>query len=411
MKPVKSQVTADPVKNEAGEITGYRITGNKQFITTGAAADFITLLAKTSEGPTFFVIEKGTEGFTPGRSEEKHGIRASQTSALTFTDVFVPVENLIGGVPGKGMRQANQVFGYTRLMVASMGLGAGEAALDIVIPYAKERVVSGSPLSEKQGYTHKLVVPHAVRLEAAAAYIYEVAHRLDSGEKDLQVEGSIAKFFSTEIADKTANDAMQALGGYGYIAEFGVEKIKRDIKIACVYEGTSEVQQNIISTFRWKNTIKSKGKLYGSIATEMEKLGATAGDIGCRSYSLAARILNDTIMLVHQNKLTRKQYVMFALADMMTHVEVGACMARKAAAVEQAGDPAAEKLKIYSRIFANEVAQVVTQNVIKIVMGIGIFDKRAVAEFLDSTSYNELLDSYRDVINDMDKAADYLFER
>ena len=402
---------ADPVKNEDGEITGYRITGNKQFISTGAAADFITLLAKTPEGPTFFVIEKGTEGFTAGRSEEKHGIRASQTSALAFTDVFVPVENLIGGVPGKGMRQANQVFGYTRLMVASMGLGAGEAALDIVIPYAKERVVSGSPLSEKQGYTHKLVVPHAVRLEAAAAYIYEVAHRLDSGEKDLQIEGSIAKFFSTEIADKAASDAMQALGGYGYISEFGVEKIKRDVKIACVYEGTSEVQQNIISTFRWKNTIKSKGGFYGAFATEMEKLGATAADIGCRSYCLAARILNDTIMLVHQNKLTRKQYVMFALADMMTHVEVGACMARKAAAVEQAGDPAAEKLKIYSRIFANEVAQVVAHNVIKIVMGIGIFDKNAVAEFLDSTSYNELLDSYRDVISAMDKAADYLFER
>jgi alkylation response protein AidB-like acyl-CoA dehydrogenase len=188
--------------------------------------------------------------------------------------------------------------------------------------------------------------------------------------------------FSTEISDNTAGDAMQALGGYGYISEFGVEKIKRDVKIACVYEGTSEVQQNIISTFRWKNTIKSKGEFYRSIATEMEKLGATAGDIGCRSYSLAARILNDTIMLVHQNKL-----------------------------VEQAGDPAAEKLKTYSRIFASEVAQVVAQNVIKIVMGIGIFDKNAVAEFLDSTSYNELLDSYRDVINDMDKAADYLFER
>ncbi|UCH20509.1 MAG: acyl-CoA dehydrogenase family protein [Deltaproteobacteria bacterium] len=402
---------ADPVKNEAGDITGYRINGNKQFISSGAAADFITLLAKTPEGPTFFVIEKGTEGFTPGRSEEKHGIRASQTSALTFTDVLVPVENLIGGVPGKGLKQANQVFGYTRLMVASMGLGAGEAALNIVIPYARERIVSGSPLSEKQGYTHKLVVPHAVRLEAASAYIYEVAERLDSGEKDLQVEGSIAKFFATETADKCASDAIQALGGYGYISEFEVEKIKRDVKITCIYEGTSEVQQNIISTFRWKNTIKSKGEFYGSISAEMEKLHAAAGDIGCLSYGLAAKILNDTIMLVHSNKLTRKQYVMFALADMMTHVEVGASMARKAAAAAQAGDDAAEKLNTMSRIFANEVAQLVAQNVIKIIMGIGIFDKSAVTEFLDNTSYYELMNSYRDVINDMDTVADILFER
>jgi alkylation response protein AidB-like acyl-CoA dehydrogenase len=402
---------AEPVKNDGGQIIGYKINGTKQFISTGAAADFITLLAKTPEGPTFFVIEKGTEGFTPGRSEEKHGIRASQTSVLAFNDVFVPIENLIGGVPGKGLRQANQVFGYTRLMVASMGLGAGEAALGIVIPYAKERVVSGSPLSEKQGYTHKLVVPHAVRLKAASAYIYEVAERLDSGEKDLQVEGSIAKFFATETADKTATDAMQALGGYGYISEFEVEKIKRDVKITCIYEGTSEVQQNIISTFRWKNTVKTKGEFYTAIATEMEKLNETVGDAGCRSYGLAARALNDTIMMVHQNKLTRKQYVMFALADMITHIEVGASLARKAAAAARDGSAETEKLKAMSRIFASEVAQLVAQNVIKIIMGTGAFDQKTVFNFMETVSYNDLICSYQNIVNDMDKVADMLFER
>ncbi|MBW2252905.1 MAG: acyl-CoA dehydrogenase family protein [Deltaproteobacteria bacterium] len=170
---------ADPVLSDSGEIIGYKINGTKQFISTGGAADFITLLAKTPEGLTFFVVEKGTEGFSAGKSEEKHGIRSSQTSPLTFTDVFVPIENLIGGVPGKGLKQANKVFGYTRLMVAAMGLGPGEAALDIVIPYAKQRVVSGSALSEKQGYTHKLVVPNAVRLEAAASYIEEIATKPD----------------------------------------------------------------------------------------------------------------------------------------------------------------------------------------------------------------------------------------
>jgi alkylation response protein AidB-like acyl-CoA dehydrogenase len=135
---------AEPVVDDSGKVVGYKINGTKQFISTGGAANFITLLAKTPEGPSFFVIEKGTEGYVPGRSEEKHGIRASQTSQLTFTDVFVPVENLIGGIPGKGFKQANQVFGYTRLMVAAMGLGAGQAALDIAIPYARERFVSGS---------------------------------------------------------------------------------------------------------------------------------------------------------------------------------------------------------------------------------------------------------------------------
>ena len=226
---------AEPVLNDAGEITGYKINGAKQFISTGGYAEFITLLANTPEGATFFIVEKDTEGYIRGKGEEKHGIRASNTSPLTFTDVFVPAENVIGGVTGQGLKQASKVFGYTRLMVASMALGGGEAALDIVIPYAKQRIQFKTPLSEKQGYTHKLVVPHAVRLTAAATYIDEVAARLDAGEQDLEVEGSIAKLFATECANKAADDAMQALGGYGYITEYGVEKIKRDVKITCIY--------------------------------------------------------------------------------------------------------------------------------------------------------------------------------
>lgn len=402
---------ADPVTNDAGEIIGYNINGTKQFISTGGYADFITVLANTPEGPSFFIVEKGTEGFVQGKGEEKHGIRASNTSPLSFTDVFVPIENLIGGVPGEGMRQANKVFGYTRLMVAAMGLGAGEAALDIAIPYAKERIQFGSPLSEKQGYTHKLIVPNAVRLEAATAYMEEVAQRLDSGEDDLQVEGSIAKFFATEAANKTADDAIQALGGYGYIHEFEVEKIKRDVKITCIYEGTSEIQQNIISTFRWKITRKTKGKYYGDISSEMAELNNTLNDAGCKFYGLAARALNDTIMLVHDNKLTRKQHIMFALSDIMTHVEVGASMARKAKSLVEAGDPEAEKIKAMSRIFANETAQVVTHNILKILMGSGVFDQKIVSDFMETISYNKLLGSYENVIKDMDMVADILFER
>jgi len=413
---------ADPVLNDSGEIIGYKINGTKQFISTGGAADFITLLAKTPEGLSFFVVEKGTEGFSSGKSEEKHGIssgkseekhgiRSSQTSPLTFTDVFVPIENLIGGVPGKGLKQANKVFGYTRLMVAAMGLGPGEAALDIVIPYAKQRVVSGSALSEKQGYTHKLVVPNAVRLEAAASYIEEIATRLDSGENDLQVEGSIAKYYATEASNKTADDAIQALGGYGYINEFEVEKIKRDVKIACIYEGTSEIQQSIISIFRWRTTIKSKGMFYKEISSEMKELSKTLNDLGCNFYSIAAGALNDTIKLVHENKMTRKQYIMFSLADMMTHVEVGASLARRAGMAERAGKREAKKLKAMSRIFANEVSQLVAQNILKIVSGSGLFDTNTVSAFLEKISYNQLLYSYQGVIEDMDKVADILFER
>ena len=294
----------------------------------------------------------------------------------------MPVENLIGDIPGHGLKQASKVFGYTRLMVAAMALGGGEAALEIAIPYAKERIQFKTPLSEKQGYTHKLIIPHVVRLAAADAFISEVAARLDAGEEDLEVEGSIAKLFATESANSAAEDAMQALGGYGYIAEYGVEKIKRDVRITCIYEGTSEIQQNIISTFRWKKSRKSKGGFYQSISDEMLRLDGDAGDLGCRIYGLAADALNQTITLVNDHRLTRQQYIMFALADMMTHVEVGAALARKALQDSRRGSSAAARTKIVSRLFANEVGRVVSQGILKIVLGCGQFDPQTTADFM-----------------------------
>jgi len=402
---------AEPVIDGDGAITGYKLNGTKQFITNGGYADFITVLANTPEGPSFFIMEKGTEGLIPGKGEEKHGIRASNTSPLTFTDAFVPVENLVGGIPGRGLKQANQVFGYTRVMVGAMALGGGEAAMEIVIAYAKERVQFKTPLSEKQGYTHKLVVPNVVRLAAAEAYIDEVAQRLDAGEENLEVEGSIAKLFATEVASQAAGDAMQALGGYGYIAEYSVEKIKRDVSIACIYEGTSEIQQNIISTFRWKKTRKTKGQFYRGIADELERLNASSADSGCFAVALAARALNETINLVHETRLTRQQYIMFALADMMTHVEVGASLARKAVALSRSGDKEAKKLKPISRVFANEVSQLVAHNLLKILFGSGAFDQAEAVNFMDSVSHSKLAQSFEGLIEDMDRIADFIFER
>jgi alkylation response protein AidB-like acyl-CoA dehydrogenase len=402
---------AEPVTDESGAVTGYTITGSKQFISTGGYAEIVTVLAQTPEGPSFFVVEKGMAGFTQHKGEEKHGIRASNTSPLTFDAVFVPVENLIGGIPGKGLKQANKVFGYTRLMVASMGLGAGEAALEIAIPYAKERIQFGTPLSEKQGYTHKLIVPNVVRLAAAAAYIDEIAHMLDGSAHDLQVEGAIAKYFATESADKAANDSIQALGGYGYICEFEVEKIKRDVKITCIYEGTSEIQQNIISTFRWKTTRKTKGRFYGAIAEEMTALDREIGDAGCRYIGLAANALNQTIDYVHTNRLTRQQAVMFALSDMMTHVEIGAALSRKAATLDKTGGAEAEKVKAMARIFAGDVTQVVGENALRIVSATGAADADTTGRFLEDIAYQTMLGSRTNWAVDMDKVADSIFER
>ena len=402
---------ADPVKDDAGKITGYVINGTKQFISNGGYADFLTVLAKTPEGPSFFIVEKGMEGFYQGKGEEKHGIRASNTSPLTFTDVFVPAENLLSGVPGNGLKQANMVFGHTRLVVAALGIGAGEAALEIAIKYAKERIQFGTPLSEKQGYTHKLVVPNAVRLEAAAAYMEEQATRLDTGEKDLQVEGSIAKYFATEAGNRTAEDGIQALGGYGYIAEYEVEKIKRDVKITCIYEGTSEIQQNIIGMFRWRASVKSKGKYYEAMAAELEAIDPSAAETGAETYALAARALNETIMFAHSHKLTKQQYIMLCLADMMTYVEIGVSMARKASHLVEEGAPEAKKIVIMSRVFASEVAEVVAKNAMKIIMGSGLADEQSTSELKKKIGYEGLMKSYSGLIKDMDAISDILFDR
>jgi alkylation response protein AidB-like acyl-CoA dehydrogenase len=402
---------ADPVTDDAGNITAYKLNGSKQFISNGGYADFLTVLAKAPEGPSFFVVEKDMEGFQPGKAEEKHGIRASNTAPITLSDVVVPAKNLLGDIPGQGLKQANMVFGHTRLVVAALGIGAGEAALGIMVRYARERVQFGTPLSEKQGYTHKLVVPNAVRLEAAVAYMEEQASRLDAGEKDLQVEGSVAKYFGSEAGNRAAEDAIQGLGGYGYIAEYEVEKIKRDVKITCIYEGTSEVQQSIIGMFRWRSTVKSKGRFYGDMAAEMEALAVSHPDIGAGTYAQAAKALNEIILLVHKKKLTKSQYVMFCLADMMTYVEVGIGMARKAKRLSEQDAAQAKKIVTMSRIFASEVAELVSRNTMKIVVGSGMTEEQTMSELKEKIDYDTLTASYRGLVEDMDTVADILFER
>jgi alkylation response protein AidB-like acyl-CoA dehydrogenase len=402
---------AEPVMGDGGKVVGYKITGNKQFISNGGYADIITVLADTPQGPSFFVVEKGMPGLEQHKGEEKHGIRASNTSPLTLTDVYVPAENLIGLEPGKGMKQANQVFGYTRLMVASMALGAGDAAMDIVVPYAKERIQFNTPLSEKQGYTHKLVVPNIVRLAAAATYIEEVARMLDSSDDDLQVEGAIGKYFATEAADRAANDAIQALGGYGYIREFEVEKIKRDVKITCIYEGTSEIQQNIISTFRWKSSRKSKGQFYGGIAQSLTQIAEEMPDVGAQYCALAAKALNQVIDLAHEQRLTRQQAVMFALADVMTIVEVGAAFCRRAAQLAGARDAEGEKYKAMARIFAGEVCRVTAENSFAVWMAQENIDPQKADTFMAAIGYREMLVSRGNWMTDMDRVADSVFGR
>jgi Acyl-CoA dehydrogenases len=324
------KTTATPVV-EDGKTVGYRINGAKQWISNGGYADVYTILANTPAGPTWFILEKGAEGFSHGKPEDKHGLRASNTAALSLSDVYVPVENLVGGVEGQGLLQAQLVFGYTRLMVAAFGLGAGWAALDRAIPYSKDRLQGGAPLSEKQGYTHKLIVPHAVRLEAGRAYIEETAERLDSGEEMLNTEGAIAKYLATEAGLAAAEASIQALGGYGYTREYMVEKIRRDVRITTIYEGTSEIMEMTIARDRWQQHLKTRGQHYHDKAREMEALEAAQPGCGARFAALALHSLAEGLERFRAQRLTRHQHVLFRAGRMIALAEGAMVLAKRAA--------------------------------------------------------------------------------
>jgi len=319
---------AVPVQ-ENGQVSGYKISGNKQWISNGGVADLYSILALAPGGPTWFVVERGAEGFSYSKGEDKHGIRASNTAKLFLEDVYVPAEQLVGGVEGQGLAQAQSVFGYTRLMVGAFGLGAGWEALRRAIRYSRERIQGGAPLSEKQGYTHKLIVPNAARLEASRTYIEWVAERLDNGEEGLQTEGAVAKYMATESGNKAAEDAIQALGGYGYTKEYMVEKIKRDVRITCIYEGTSEIMEWTIARDRWQQHLKSQGAYYNDWAARLETLHAAEPDNGANYAALAMRALAVILERARLDRLTRNQHVLFRLGEIIAWTETAAIFAER----------------------------------------------------------------------------------
>jgi alkylation response protein AidB-like acyl-CoA dehydrogenase len=325
------KTTATPVV-EGGETIGYRLNGNKQWISNGGFADLYTILASAPGGPSWFVVERGTDGFSWGKPEDKHGIRASNTATLTLEDVYVDVSALVGDVEGQGLQQAQKVFGFTRLMVAAFGLGAGWEALDRAIAYSMERIQGGAPLSQKQGFTHKLIVPHVVDLEAGRAYIEATAKRIDQGAGALNTEGAIAKYLSTEAGNRAADAAIQAHGGYGYTKEYLVEKIKRDVRITTIYEGTSEIMEMTIARDLWQEHLRSRGGYYHQMGEELQSLHRSAPDSGADVAGLACQSLAAIMESFRTQRLTRNQHVLFRLGELVSLAEGSAALARRAAA-------------------------------------------------------------------------------
>jgi len=358
------QTHATPIVDEDGNVTHYSLTGVKQFISNGSIADLYTVLAKAPGGPSFFVVERKTPGLIPGKHEIKHGIRLSDTAQVLLEDVVVPADHLIGGIEGQGLKQANEVFGFTRLMVAAFGLGAGIASLNKAINYSKQRRQMGTLLCEKQGYTHKLLVPNSVRLAAAKAYIEYVADLLDSGNTDRQVEGAIAKIFATEAGNIAADDAVQALGGYGYCVEFEVEKIRRDARILRIYEGTTEILQNIVGLYRMRESVRSKGAFYGAMADQAEPFV----DAGGPAVAKTARFLSKALDALFRRKLANQQHLLMETASAITELETAAALVRSAGI---SGD---DLLQAQARVCASDVALSVPARLLKLFSAAGAID-------------------------------------
>jgi alkylation response protein AidB-like acyl-CoA dehydrogenase len=411
------KTTADRVI-ENDRVVGYKINGAKQWISNGGVADAYTVLANTPGGPTWFIVEKGTKGFSHDEPEEKHGIRLSNTAALAFNDVYVDADRLIGGMEGQGLIQAQAVFGYTRLMVAAFGLGAGWAALDRAIPYSTKRIQAGALLSEKQGYTHKLIVPNVARLEASRAYIEETADRIDAGEGSLNTEGAIAKYMATEAGNQAAEASIQALGGYGYTHEYMVEKIKRDVRITTIYEGTSEIMEMTISRDRWQSHLKTRGQYYHEEARKFEALHGQHPEVGANVAAMSLHALAEVMEKARIARLTRYQHILLRLGELIAYAECAGSLSRRAALMaekklnektNQRFDATA--LAALSRIFAREAALKVAEEGLRWVVGASGINESEIAAFEQSLGLPAVHRAQAGLIADMDYIGDVLYGR
>ena len=389
---------------EGDKIVGYKLNGGKMWITNGGVAGIYTILARAPKGVSWFIVEKGTKGLSSDKHEDKHGIRLSDTTPVNLQDVYVPLENLIGEVEGKGLRQAQAVFGYTRLMVAAMALGTGWRALEHAIRYSQQRQVGGKPLNTKQGFTHKLIVPFVARLEACRAFVEEVAHRIDGGEEGMQTEGAIAKMMASETANTACDNAIQAFGGNGYVREFPVEKLKRDIKITCIYEGTTEILQLTTFRERWQANINAEGKYYDKIAEEMTALHAKGPDVGADAAGLALRSLSHVLKVCYDEKLTSNQIAHLKLGELMAFAETAAAFCRAAAKPELSESVifSQDAWRAMSRINASHAASWVASEGVALVSGCSANDTAAL---VDAVDVKAVARAQKGIVADMDLVA------
>lgn len=227
----------------------YVVNGSKNWITHGKSANVAVVMVRTgdkgdSKGISAIVIEKGTPGFTHGKKENKLGMRASETTELIFDNCRVPKENLLG-IEGEGFKQAMYVLDGGRISIAALSLGMAKGALKASVEYSKQRFQFGQPISNFQGISFK-IADMATEIEAAELLIMSAADLKNQG-KSVTKQSAMAKYFASEVCVRTATEAVQIFGGYGYTKDFPVEKFYRDSKLCTIGEGTSEIQKIVIA--------------------------------------------------------------------------------------------------------------------------------------------------------------------
>ncbi len=240
---------------------GYVLNGTKQWITNGGEADIYVIFAMTDKsrgtrGASAFIVEKGTPGFDFGKKENKLGIRSSVTRELILNDCKIPGENLLSR-EGMGFVIAMKTFDVTRPGIGAQAVGIAAGALNAALKYSRERKQFGQFISSFQAIQHMLA-DMAILTEAARALVYSTARMIDRGEKNVSKDSAMAKVFASDTAMKVTTDALQIFGGYGYMKEYPVEKMFRDAKITQIYEGTNQIQRNIIALNLIKELARKK---------------------------------------------------------------------------------------------------------------------------------------------------------
>ena len=254
---------AAAVKTQARpENDHYVLNGTKQWISNGGEAFIYIVIAITDpkrgvRGSSAILVEKGTAGFDFGKKENKMGIRGSTTRELIFQDAKVPKENLLGR-EGGGFLVAMKTFDKTRPGVAAQAVGIAQGALDKAVAYSHERHQFGKPISSFQGIQFMLA-DMAIQVEAARALTYQAARTIDSGARNVTKISAMAKVFASDVAMKVTTDAVQVFGGYGYMKDYPVEKMMRDAKITQIYEGTNQIQRELIALQLIREELKKKG--------------------------------------------------------------------------------------------------------------------------------------------------------